>query len=146
MSKSTSSTNDIVPFATAEYLSADVPEGKTATRSTVHPPMNRVDLNSEEVQRFVLRRRVKLLSELTHLSKNIKDHCKTLLGDTYVEGTSPKDIGIHSSIRHQRPDSLYLFGEAIYEIYPFVFDQFLEVLQHYRAYPVNLKIPERFGI
>lgn len=57
-----------------------------------------VDLTSEEGLRHVLHRHVKLLSELFPLSINIKEQCKTLLDDSYVEGATPKDFGILTAI------------------------------------------------
>lgn len=45
-----------------------------------------------------------LLYELVSLPKNIKDQCKILLEDPYVEGATPKELGILSEIRQQLPD------------------------------------------
>lgn len=146
MSQANSTFAETTPLITAEAVPAEESHPEHVYQSPANRSANPINITPEEGQLYVLRMRVKLLSELVHLSKNIKENCKTLFKDPYVEGSTPKELGILTEIRHQLHNSCYFFGEAIYEMLPYEFRQFCKVLEDYRSDPVNVNILEQYGI
>lgn len=62
---------------------------------------NPVDHTTEEGQGLILRMRNNAVTELAPVAKQIKEHCKCLLAEPYVEGATPPDVGMLDTIRHQ---------------------------------------------
>lgn len=49
-------------------------------------------------------------------------------------------------IRHQLPDSSFVFGEKIYGMSPYAFHEFLELLENCNSEPINVNISDRYVI
>lgn len=106
-------TPEVFPQATPEHVSIHV---------------DLYDLLTREAQHRIITRRVKMLSELNPLSKEIKEHCMTIFLEPYYPRKSLEDFGILDTVRNHLPDSHQLFGEMIYHTPPFAYHHLREVL------------------
>lgn len=96
ISKTNSPSVEGTPAITAKVIPDETRNSETINQQPANQGTKRVGLNFEEGQRFVLRKRVKLISELESFAENIKDQRKTLLEDPYEEGATYKNLGILS--------------------------------------------------